>query len=96
MRRAWLCGIDPLTGKDYEYRRQWIRETEQAFVALFAVEVGFRVEMGNHLHMVIRNRPDLVATWSDEEVVRRIRQAVAKKPAWCANGLVRNTTTGIN
>jgi len=72
VRRAWLCGVDPLTGKDYEYRRRWIWETEEAFAALFAVEIGFRTEMGNHLHMVIRNRPDIVATWSDEEVVRRI------------------------
>lgn len=71
VRRAWLCGLDSLTGKDYEYRRQWICATQEAFASLFAVEIGFRTEMGNHLHMVIRNRPDIVQTWTDEEVVRR-------------------------
>ena len=28
--------------------------------------------MGNHLHAILRNRPDVVAAWSDEEVARRI------------------------
>jgi hypothetical protein len=71
VRRAFLCGKDPLTGKDYEHRRDWIRQTEEDFAGLFAVEVGFHTEMANHLHMVLRTRPDIVACWSDEEVVRR-------------------------
>jgi hypothetical protein len=29
--------------------------------------------MSNHLHLVLRTRPDIVATWSDREVVRRWR-----------------------
>ncbi len=32
--------------------------------------LGFSV-MSNHLHVVLRNRPALVKTWSDEEVARR-------------------------
>jgi hypothetical protein len=27
--------------------------------------------LSNHIHLVLRNRPDVVQTWSDEEVVRR-------------------------
>ena len=27
--------------------------------------------MSNHLHLVLRARPDVVATWSDQEVARR-------------------------
>ncbi|PVZ72256.1 hypothetical protein [Pelagibaculum spongiae] len=23
-RKAWLCGVDPDTGEDYQYRQQWI------------------------------------------------------------------------
>ena len=27
--------------------------------------------MSNHLHVILRNRPDVVETWSDEEVARQ-------------------------
>ena len=27
--------------------------------------------MSNHLHVILRNRPDVVALWSDSEVARR-------------------------
>ncbi len=32
--------------------------------------IGFSV-MSNHLHVVLRSRPDVVKTWSDEEVAHR-------------------------
>ena len=28
--------------------------------------------MGNHMHVILRNRPDVVETWSDQEIARRI------------------------
>jgi hypothetical protein len=72
VRRSWLCGIDPLTGKDYEYRRDWIVQRETLLARLFAIEIGWHGELANHIHLILRNRPDVVATWSDEEVVRRV------------------------
>ena len=27
--------------------------------------------MSNHIHLVVRNRPDIAGQWSDEEVARR-------------------------
>ena len=71
VRRAWLCGQDPLTEKDYGYRRRWIVQRQQLLAQLFAIDIAFHAEMSNHLHLVLRTRPDLVATWSDEEVIRR-------------------------
>jgi hypothetical protein len=71
VRRAFLCGQDPLTGKDYEYRREWIRDFEERLAGLFGIEVGFHAELSNHIHLVLRTRPDIVDTWPDEEVVTR-------------------------
>jgi hypothetical protein len=72
VRRSWLCGDDPLTGKDYEYRRDWIEQRETLLARLFAIEIGWHGELANHIHLILRNRPDVVETWSDEEVVRRV------------------------
>lgn len=72
VRRAWLCGIDPLTGTDYGHRRIWIRQLQEQLAGLFAVEIEFHAEMSSHLHLVLRTRPDVVDTWCDDEVVRRM------------------------
>ena len=45
VRRALLCGQDANTGKDYEYRREWIRDFEETLAALFGIEVGFHAEL---------------------------------------------------
>ncbi len=71
VRRAYLCGHDPVSGKDFEHRRQWIQDRMQFLAGQFGVDVlGFAV-LSNHLHVVLRNRPDVVQTWSDIEVARR-------------------------
>jgi hypothetical protein len=72
VRRAFLCGIDPLTNKDYSHRRDWICDFQQRLAALFGIEVGFHAELSNHLHLLLRARPDVVKTWTDEEVIRRM------------------------
>jgi len=71
VRRAWLCGEDPLTGKDYEHRKLWIRKRLEFLAGQFGIEVCSFAVMVNHLHVILRNRPDVVATWSDEDVARR-------------------------
>jgi len=71
VRQAMLCGVDPLTHTNYDHRRTWIADFERRLAALFAVEVCFHAEMANHLHVVLRVRPDLVLNWSDEDVVQR-------------------------
>ncbi len=71
VRRAFLCGVDPVSGKDYAHRRQWIHEFLQQLAGLCGVGVGFHAEMANHLHLILRARPDVVAMWSDRDVVRR-------------------------
>jgi hypothetical protein len=71
VRRAWLCGRDEETGKDYEHRRGWVEDLAEQFAGLLALEVGFFAVLVNDLQFVLRTRPDLVDQWSDEEVVTR-------------------------
>lgn len=71
VRRAFLCGADPLTGKSFDHRKAWVRERLQELAANFGIDVLDYAVMSNHFHVVLRNRPDLVKKWSDEEVARR-------------------------
>jgi hypothetical protein len=78
VRRCFLCGDDPDTGKNFEHRREWIRLRLQRLATVFAIDVGAYCVLQNHFHVLLRNRPDIVETWSDEEVVRRWKRLSAK------------------
>ncbi len=71
VRRAFLCGADPLTGCNYEHRRGWIRQRLEFLAGSFGLDVMAFAILSNHIHLVLRNRPDIVACWSDLEVARR-------------------------
>ena len=71
VRRAWLCGQDPLTGNSFEHRRAWIQKRMEKIAASYGLDILSYAIMANHIHIIVRNRPDVVATWSDEQVVRR-------------------------
>ena len=71
VRRAFLCGFDVLTGKSFEHRRQWIEARLKHLVSVFAIELAAYAVMSNHLHDVVRNRPDVAKSWPAEEVARR-------------------------
>jgi len=71
VRRAFLCGRDPLTGQDYSYRRDWILLREEQLAGLFTIDIEFRSEMSNHLHVVLRPCPRAAERLGAEEVARR-------------------------
>eukprot|EP00913_Durusdinium_trenchii_P005675 g5293.t1 len=71
VRRAFLCGEDPLTGQSFEHRRAWIRQRIEFLASVFGIDCLTYAVMHNHLHVVLRSRPDVVAMWSDEDVARR-------------------------
>jgi hypothetical protein len=71
VRRAWLCGLDPLTGRDYGHRRQWALQRLRHLAGVFAIGVNAYAIMANHAHLVLWCRPSLATRWSAEEVARR-------------------------
>ena len=79
VQRAFLCGSDPVTGIDFDYRRVWIKSLLQYQASVFAVEVGNYNILSNHQHLIARTRPDIAAQWSDEEVAWRWKLAW---PSW--------------
>ncbi len=71
VRQAFLCGDDPVSGNNYDHRKNWIQQRLELLAGEFAVDViGFSV-MSNHFHLVLRNRPDVVDQWPDSEVAWR-------------------------
>lgn len=71
VRQAFLCGDDSYTGKNYDHRKTWIEDRLKFLAGVMAVELSSHAVMDNHLHVVLRIRPDLVDEWTDEEIARR-------------------------
>jgi REP element-mobilizing transposase RayT len=65
VRRAFLLG------EGESDRRVWIDNRLRELAQIFSVAVGGFSVMDNHLHVLVRLDPEVAATWSDEEVVRR-------------------------
>ena len=65
VRRAFLCGDDPVTGKSFEHRRKWVASRLLKLAGVFSIDVCAYAAMSNHTH-VDRNTAQ---AWSLREVV---------------------------
>jgi REP element-mobilizing transposase RayT len=71
VRRAFLCGFDAQTQRDFSHRKALLLERLRHLAAIFAVEVCAYAILANHYHLILRIRPDIVALWSNIEVATR-------------------------
>ena len=71
VRRAFLCGYDTVTQRDFSHRKTWLVDRLRYLAAVFAIEVCAYAIMETHNHTILRTRPDIVAMWSDLEVATR-------------------------
>ena len=74
VRRAFLCGVDHYSGRNYEHRRQWVVDRIRLLSSLFAIDVCAYAVMHNHYHLVLKLCPGQIEELSDDEVIER----------WCA------------
>lgn len=71
VRRAFLCGFDRLSGKNFDHRKAWVRNRLKFLVTVFSIEVAAFAAMSNHLHVLIRTLHGALERLSDEDVARR-------------------------
>ncbi|TWT97220.1 hypothetical protein Pla100_23700 [Neorhodopirellula pilleata] len=61
VRRCFLMGDDPVSGKNFDHRKVWIENHLQQLSAFFGIDLlGFAI-LSNHFHLILRSRPDVVA-----------------------------------
>ncbi len=74
VRRAFRCGVNPLSDNSYDHRRSWIRDRLESLVGLFGVEVA---AFGSAASQPSRTVP---AWWSSERGSRSSCQKPKKEP----------------
>ncbi|MBL4821626.1 MAG: transposase [Gammaproteobacteria bacterium] len=71
VRRAFLCGKDSFTGKNFDHRKQWILDRVKQLSSVFAIEVCAYAIMSNHFHLVLHVDTESAKAWTDDEVIER-------------------------
>ena len=67
VRRSMLCGWDPFTQRSYKHRKGRVRRRLMVLASVMAIDIEGFCTIANHLHRIVRNRPDVAANWSAEE-----------------------------
>jgi len=73
VRRAFLCGDDRLSGRNFDHRKAWILERMRLLSSVFAIDVCAYAVMSNHLHLVLRVLAEMAQAWTDAQVIARVR-----------------------
>ena len=71
VRRAFLCGEDPLTQRSYEHRRQWVVDRLVELQQVFCIDLCAYAVMSNHYHLVLCINEEWAAELTADEVINR-------------------------
>ncbi|MEM0516655.1 transposase [Pseudoalteromonas sp. YIC-827] len=71
VRRAFLCGIDALTGRSYEHRRDWVESKLLQLAQIFCIDVCAYAVMSNHTHVVLHVDKREALHLTDKAIVQR-------------------------
>ena len=79
-------------------RREWLADRFAAWFDVLAVDCLAYALMSNHIHLVVRTRPDVAARWSDAEVTRRflaLRSVEDGAPGMVPPAQIRDAGMGV-
>jgi REP element-mobilizing transposase RayT len=82
VRRAFLCGHDEKTGRNFDHRRAWLVERFRFLTSAFAIDCCAFACMSNHFHLILRVDRDRAQQWSEDEVIRRWARVCASGAAY--------------
>lgn len=91
VRRSFLCGVDPLTEKNFEHRREWIKQKLYSLSQIYCIDICAYAIMSNHYHLVLHINREKALSLSDHDVVQRW-QKEHKLPNLVANWLAGQLT----
>ena len=65
--KSWLDWLV----KNFDHRKRWIEDKLKQLAANFGIDLLAFACLSNHFHLLLRSRPDVVATWDDTQVAIR-------------------------
>lgn len=71
VRRGFLCGIDPITGKNYNHRKKLIVERLKLLSTVFSINVCAYAVMCNHTHIVLHVDIAALKKLTRDEIIER-------------------------
>ena len=71
VRRAFLCGRDRYSGRNFDHRKKWILDRIKQLSSIFTIDVCAYAIMSNHFHLVLCLDSEAAAAMPDDEIVKR-------------------------
>ena len=71
VRRAFLCGEDRYSGKNFDHRKPWLLDRLTLLGEVFAIDIAAHAVMSNHYHVVLHVDRGRSRSWSRDEVIHR-------------------------
>ena len=80
VRRAFLCGEDVVSGKNFDHRKQWVVDKLHQLSRAFCIDICAYAVMSNHLHLVLRIDEEKAESLSDEALLKRYSSLFPRRP----------------
>jgi len=71
VRRAFLCGEDAYSGKNFDHRKPWLVDRLLLLGEIFAIDIAAYAVMSNHYHVVLHVDQAQSSDWGQDEVIHR-------------------------